>query len=1029
MRSGQRIAATDRRGESRLSATPTGSTRSALQARLRRIIGSRLPADSPRRAQAKAIRDAYRVTRRYVDQLRAIWRVRNGIGVPRAVPYSRWLRHHLPSRAERSAERARADRAGGGRTRLRFTVVVLAGAGDQRATVDSLTTQTWPDWQALVASVGPVGPDERVTRIAGPEPAAAITSAVSASDADLVLVLRGGDVLDPSCLAAIEAAHHQDPLGELFTWDDDVVDGRRRREPRFRPSWSPEMLLGADYIGSAFAVSRRAFLATGGLAADVEPHASWNLLLSLELPAERIVRIPRVLSSVTRREPPHPDIAPRLVQRHLDRRSLPARAELVGDVVRVRWQLPAPPSVTVVIPTRHNRAMLSRCLPSLAATDYPGFDVVVVDNGGQTAANEQWYSDHSSGVDLQVVWWTEEPFNYSAVNNAGVRAGRDSDVIVLLNDDTELPDPSWLTELVGWAVQPELGIVGLQLLARDGTIQHTGVILGLLGFADHVFEGALPGEDTYFGRTDWYRNTLAVTGACLALRREVYDRIGGLDERFELCGSDVALGLDATVHGWRNLCSPFGGVRHLESATRGKYVPRWDFFMSFWRYSSWLFGGDPYYSPNLSLSTRIPRLKGTSEPTPRARVAIPLGRSFEAFRQTTEENESLALAAVCRATDADADAIAELHALNADAFEVRTVNWYIPDIDSPFYGGINTALRIADYLARQHGVENRFVVWGPDNDLFVRSALTAAFPALRQSQIAFYADPDAASLAAVPPADVSIATLWVTAYAVAHAPNSRRKFYLVQDYEPMFYPAGTQYALAEETYRLGLYGLCNTDNLRRIYEEEYGGSARAFIPAVDPTVFHAEDRPERTADDPVTLFVYGRPGHWRNCWELASQALTELKRRHGDRVRILTAGAWAAGGGAMADIKRLGLLDYRATGELYRHCDVGLALTVSKHPSYLPLELMSCGVPVVAFDNSWGYWVLHDGENSLLARRTVDSLVEHLDALVVDSALRRRFSVAGLSTIAQSHSDWTTAIAPIYGYLCDPEGRRTTAAG
>jgi glycosyltransferase involved in cell wall biosynthesis len=155
---------------------------------------------------------------------------------------------------------------------------------------------------------------------------------------------------------------------------------------------------------------------------------------------------------------------------------------------------------------------------------------------------------------------------------------------------------------------------------------------------------------------------------------------------------------------------------------------------------------------------------------------------------------------------------------------------------------------------------------------------------------------------------------------------------------------------------------------------------------------------------------------------MASLALEELKRRLGDRVRIVTAGAWATGEGGDNDIKHLGLLDYRATGELYRNSDVGLALTVSKHPSYLPLELMACGVPVVAFDNPWGHWILRDGENSLLAKQTVDSLADRLQRLCEDAELRRRLSGNGLADIAERHSDWDGALSGIYGYLSDPEG-------
>jgi glycosyltransferase involved in cell wall biosynthesis len=269
---------------------------------------------------------------------------------------------------------------------------------------------------------------------------------------------------------------------------------------------------------------------------------------------------------------------------------------------------------------------------------------------------------------------------------------------------------------------------------------------------------------------------------------------------------------------------------------------------------------------------------------------------------------------------------------------------------------------------------------------------------------------------------VAIATLWVTAYAVAHAPNVKRKFYLIQDFEPMFYPASSLYALTEETYRLGLYGLCNTENLLRIYQDDYAGRGMSFQPAVDGSVFHARDRRERAADDPVTVFLYARPGHWRNCWEIASLALEELKARLGDRVRIVTAGSWATEQGGAQDIKQLGLLPYRATGELYRIADVGVALTVSKHPSYLPLELMACGVPVVAFDNPWGHWILRDGENSLLAKQTVDSLADRLQRLCEDAELRRRLSANGLADIAERHSDWDGALSGIYGYLTDPEG-------
>jgi glycosyltransferase involved in cell wall biosynthesis len=589
---------------------------------------------------------------------------------------------------------------------------------------------------------------------------------------------------------------------------------------------------------------------------------------------------------------------------------------------------------------------------------------------------------------------------------------------VFVNDDTEFPERAWLRELVGWATRPEIGVVGLQLTGPDGTIQHGGVVLGLNGFADHLFEGMPPGSQSLLGPTAWYRNTLSVTAACAAIERDVFEELGGFDERFRLCGSDVVLGLDAVVTGRRNVCSPFGGVRHLESVTRGTHVPQEDFFASYWRYQRWIFAGDPFFSPSLSLGSRVPQLRSRFEPTPADRMAEPLGREIKVFRQSTDEGELDLVARGCRVTDADVEAIHTLHAHNVEPFAPKTVNWFFPELDSPFYGGINTALRIADHLARVHGVENRFVLWAHPNDGFHRSAIAAAFPTLADAPI--YYDLSLRAAAGIPACDVSISTLWVTAFVSAHFANARRKFYLIQDFEPMFYPAGTMYALAEESYRLGHYGLCNTENLLQLYER-YGGQGTAFSPAVDRSVFHAVGRRERRPDEPVTVFVYARPGHWRNCWELAELALKELKSHLGDRVRIVTAGSWARPEDVGSGIQHLGLLDYRETGALYRTCDVGVALTVSEHPSYLPLELMACGVPVVAFDNPAGYWLLRDGENCLLARRTVDGLGNQLERMVVDHELRASLAERGLHDIDEGYASWDKALSGIYEYLSDPE--------
>jgi GT2 family glycosyltransferase/glycosyltransferase involved in cell wall biosynthesis/predicted SAM-dependent methyltransferase len=984
-----------------------------------------LPEGSAQRRAARFSIDAARATREHVALLREHM-VNTGVRSPKRVSYPSWTRAHDIDAKTRAKQRSVSARAVDPLA-VECVVVQRGRARALRATVESLQKQTWSHWRATL-----IGPDADAV-VAAVEDERVVAYQFDALDAlpeanpvlgheatrDFVVFLDGGDRLAPDCCFEIARVARQDPLVDLVYWDDDRIDGQgRRTDPRFRPSWSPEVLLGGDYIGRAFAIRHRRFAAIGGLRSEYGDATWWDLVLRTGLDATRVGRVPRVLSHVVRRPEPDRIHSVQVVEEHLARLGEGAAVTIDRGTTRVRWQLDTAPPATVVIPTRHNRAMVGKVLADLRATDYPAIEVVVVDNGERTPENERWYAESFADLDLRVEWWTK-PFNYSAVNNLAA-AGARGEVLVFLNDDTELPDPSWLRELVSWAVRPDIGIVGAQLVDGDSRIQHGGVVVGLSGFADHLFQGMAPDSMSLLGPTSWYRNVLAVTGACCAVRRELFEELGGFDERFELLGSDVVLGLDAVMAGFRNVCTPFTGVRHLESLTRGTHIPTDDFFTSWWRYQHWITAGDPYFSPNLSLKHHTPALRSRYEESSAQKVSAMLGREIRVFRQSSDAEESITLANMYRVTDADARAVRGVHAANAAAFDVKSVNWFLPDIDSPFYGGINTALRLADHLARTHGVQNRFVFWAQENEQFFRSAIDAAFPALGGSELAFH-DATRSAVNRVPPADAAIATLWATAYSVAQFEGARRKFYLIQDFEPMFYPAGTLYALAEESYRLGLYGLCNTEHMRALYADRYGGQAMSFQPAIDPSVFHANGRIyERTLDQVATVFVYARPGHWRNCWELASLALEELKDRLGDRVRIITAGSWARPDDLGSGIEHLGLLDYRATGNLYRTVDVGVALTVSEHPSYLPLELMACGVPVVAFDNPAGHWLLRDGRNCLLARQTVDALSAAIERVVVDPELGRALMREGIQDIAEGYSSWEKSFSGIYPYLCDP---------
>lgn len=966
-------------------------------------------------------------------------------------PYQEWIARTEPSEGELARQRALAWTLA---YRPLISIVVPTWNPPLTSlehTVRSVQAQTYTNWELCIAD-GRSDPEIRTylralarsdtrVRIALLPQNEGISgntnAALEIARGDFVAFLDHTDLLTPWALFEVAALLNKNPgLDCLYSdWDYVRDDAFFRFNPLFTPEWSPDMLLSANYMAH-FLVMRRSFVEeAGGLNSEMDGAQDWDLIFRVTEGTNRVARIPRMLyqwradassAAVSLENKPYAAAAQeRAVQAHLDREGVDGvvvRTE--KGHLRVRWSLSGHTRVSIVVPTRHNRATLESCLKAVARSSYEHLEVLVVETAERDRDREAWYAKRQGELPahllFRVLWW-EGPFNYSAVNNWAARHAS-GDVLLFLNDDTEPISPDWLEELVGWIKQKGVGAVGGQLLDESGAIQHSGIVIGLRGFADHLFRGLRPDDWSLLGSTSWYRNVSAVTGACLMVSRKVFEEVGGWDESFVLCGSDVELGLRILRHGYRIVCTPFAQLTHLEGSTRGGHVPLDDYFTSFWHYQRRLFAGDPYFNPSLSYGQTVPQLKDPAEPPPLQLVSQVVGRELTPPAPVSHHQEAAHLARACRLSGNVLELTRSLHEAERGDLEVRSINWFIPEFDNPFYGGIHTIMRFADHFRSCYGVENRFVVVGAGPEPYIRAGLRVAYPGLAEAEIAFCSMGSDFDPEAVKSADVSICTLWTTAYALAKFHATKRKFYFIQDFEPMFYPAGTTYSLAEQTYRLGFYGIANTATLKKIYESDYGGRAIAFTPAVDTALFYP--RAEPLPPSPYAIFLYGRPGHPRNCYEVAIDALQLLKRRFPERVRVMTAGSWATSFQERDDesfLDHLGLLDYTETAELYRRSHAGLVLSVSKHPSYLPLQLMASGCLVVSNLNAATGWLLKDEKNCLLSPPTADKLCETLTRGLLDEDLRRRLTTRAATDVRKRHSDWTGSMDAVFRFLCDPE--------
>ena len=496
------------------------------------------------------------------------------------------------------------------------------------AAVELLVAARFPrDRTALRAILANVDPDPRLRVVwCGPWSghAGMFNRALRRCAGSFVTVIGQHDRLDASIVTI-------PPLDgvEIVVADDDRLgpDGLRE-EPRLGTDWDPDRVLAAGCPGVILlrtALVRR----VGGMAA-AGGRKEWALLVKAAsvVPEAVIKHVPVVAlsrgDSVSDVSVPC-DIA--VATGYLRAKGQQADVTVEDGRLRVTYPLPQPPPLaSVIIPTKDRAELLRRCAAGLLGrTDYPALEVLIVDNGS-TEADALALLDDLARDDRVRILSRPGVFNWSALNNAGVEAMR-GQVAVLLNNDTDVLDPGWLRELVAQTMRPDVGIAGAKLLYGDGRIQHAGVVLGPAGRGSHMWR-YLPGDvPGYLDQLVVTRRVTALTGACVAIRREVYEAVGGCNAtHLPITWNDIDLCLKVRALGLQAIWTPHARMLHLEQASRGSDdTPANQ--IRFLREQAWMrerwgaaLDHDPFRNPNLLPSEREMRLDPHAIETDRFRI-------------------------------------------------------------------------------------------------------------------------------------------------------------------------------------------------------------------------------------------------------------------------------------------------------------------------------------------------------------------------------------------------------------------------
>ncbi len=546
--------------------------------------------------------------------------------------YAAWVAEHdTLSDDDRAAIRADMAKMG---YRPAISLLLPLGFGEPAGGSDTLAAvqaQLYPNWELLIA--GQSAPHEAVVTVAAradprirrvamwphEDAADAVNAALEAATGDFAAVLLPGDRLAEHALYEVVVALAARPDAELLYTDEDRIDAAgARTAPRFKTGWDPDLLLAQDCIG-ALAVWRLGVLrAAGGWRHGFGRAAAYDLALRIgaTLLPDRVQHLPAVLchrpggadgSIRDRMVGEDAMAAERAVRERLPPTVAIAPAPLWPAGRRIRWPLPDRlPLVSVIVPTRDRAELLRACVSGvLRRTDYPALEVLIVDNDSREAQTEVTLGALAADARVRILRHPG-PFNFPAINNGAVAQAR-GEVVVLLNNDVEVAGPDWLRELVAHALRPDVGAVGAKLLYGDGTVQHAGIVFGPGLAATCQMRRAQRADPGYEGQGALTRTVLAVTGACLAMRKSVYLEVDGMNaSHFAIAFNDLDLCLRLGELGYRIVWTPFAELFHLESQTRGvpdtpeKQAQEQREVEHLWYGWHHVFAADPYHNANLS---------------------------------------------------------------------------------------------------------------------------------------------------------------------------------------------------------------------------------------------------------------------------------------------------------------------------------------------------------------------------------------------------------------------------------------------
>jgi O-antigen biosynthesis protein len=506
------------------------------------------------------------------------------------------------------------------------------------AAIESVLQQTYPNWELCLVDGGSsktailkilkdyAARDNRIKVQLLPQNlgiSGNSNAALAMAGGEYIALLDHDDELAPFALFEVAKALNTLPDLDFIYSDEDKLSVKgKRQDPFFKPDWSPDLFLSIMYTCHLGVYRKKRVDEIGGFRPQYDGSQDYDLTLRITDKTRKIYHIPRILyhwrvlkeSAANNIEvKPYAYVAGRnALTDYLKRNSI--QGEILDGLLpgsyRLRRQIINQPMVSIIIPSKDKPSVLKACIESiLAKTDYPNYEIMIVDNQSRDQKLFEYYHDIQKNPRVTILHY-DQPFNFSALNNFAVKQARGQHLL-FLNNDTEVISAEWLSAMLEHSQRPEVGAVGARLLYFNNSIQHCGVVLGLGGVSGHLYSRQFEVKNPHT-RYAVIGDYSAVTGACLMTKKTLFDQMGGFDAGLTVGFNDIDYCLRLRKQNLLVVYTPYAQLYHYESLTRGydeesaakrrRCQDEADVMQARW--GAMVDLGDPYYNPNLSLNSK-----------------------------------------------------------------------------------------------------------------------------------------------------------------------------------------------------------------------------------------------------------------------------------------------------------------------------------------------------------------------------------------------------------------------------------------